>query len=129
MSRLFLLLGMLLVATHSMALPSLSPQEEARAKTLFGTLHCVVCGGQSLAGSDAQIARDIRTLIREKIAAGESDDAIVSYLVQRYGEGILMEPPLRSSTLPLWLAPVGFLAIAGVIAWRLLFHRRKGISA
>ncbi len=101
----------------------LSGGQEKRAQHLFIQLHCVVCSGQSLAGSDAQIAHHIRGLVRTKIAAGETDQAILDYLVARYGEAVLMAPPVRASTLPLWLAPIGLLIIAAFIAWRMLFRK------
>lgn len=125
-SRLPVLLLLLTLSAPAYGAEALSPEQEVRAKHLFSTLHCVVCGGQSLAGSDAKIARDIRSLIRDKISTGESDESITAYLVERYGEGILMQPPLRTSTLPLWLAPLLFLGGAAFIAWRLLFIRQKG---
>lgn len=127
--RLSLLLLMLALSFPAYGAQTLSPSQEARAKHLFSMLHCVVCGGQSLAGSDARIAQDIRSLIRTRIAEGESDDAIVAYLVERYGEGILMQPPLRASTLPLWGAPLLMLGFAGWIAWRLLFRRPHGAAS
>lgn len=123
MIRLVLIL--LLLATPALAREALSPAEEARAKALFTTLHCVVCSGQSLAGSDAKIAQDIRALVRDKIAAGESDDTITAYLVERYGEAILMAPPVRPSTLPLWLAPLLILGGISLVAWKMIFTPKR----
>ncbi len=116
---------LLFLPALAQAAPALTERQEAQAKKLFSSLHCVVCGGQSLAGSDARIAQDIRALVRDKIAAGEPDEAITGYLVERYGEGILMEPPVRGSTLPLWLAPAIFLLLSAAVSWRLLFSRDR----
>ncbi len=124
MNKIMILCVLLCLPLCAFAQP-LNPQQEARAKALFQQLHCVVCGGQSLAGSDAKIAQDIRSLVREKIANGQSDEQITAYLVERYGEGILMQPPLRAATLPLWLAPALFLLLAALTAWRLLFSKRR----
>ena len=128
-NRLPVALLLLTLSVPAYSMQTLPPEQEARAKALFSALHCVVCGGQSLAGSDAKIAQDIRSLIRDKIAAGEDDSVITAYLVERYGEGILMQPPLRASTLPLWFAPLLFLGSAALIAWRLLFVRRKKVAS
>lgn len=101
--------------------------QEERAQALFHTLRCAVCSSQSLAESDADIARNMRMLIRSHIQAGESDAAITNFLTARYGEEILMSPPVNSRTLPLWLAPAALLLIFSLIALRLFFPlRRKG---
>lgn len=119
------LLFLCALPTVATATQALSAAQETRAKALFSRLHCVVCEGQSLAGSDARLARDIRNVVRDKIADGEPDDAITAYLVERYGERVLMEPPLRASTLPLWGAPLLFMALAFAIAWRRIFRTGK----
>lgn len=120
--RLLLVLIFFAFCAPAVAKEPLSAAQEKRAQQLFTQLHCVVCSGQSLAGSDAQIAHHIRGLVRTKIAAGEPDQAILDYLVARYGEAVLMAPPVRASTLPLWLAPIALLCIAALIAWRGLFR-------
>ena len=95
---------------------------EARARALSRELRCMVCQNQSIDDSDAPLARDIRLLIRERIAKGEPNDAVRSYLVSRYGDFILLKPPFKAETLLLWLsAPLTLLAgVASV--W---FARRR----
>lgn len=92
--------------------------QEARAKALFHDVRCVVCQSESIAESPADIAADMRRLIREKIAAGESDEAIKTYLVKRYGDYILMQPPVKRATLLLWFGPLMVLLGGGALAWR-----------
>lgn len=113
----------LLLPALAQSADALAPEQEARAKALFGMLHCVVCSGQSLAESDAQIAYDLRSLVRRKIKEGESDEAIVEYLTERYGETILTAPPVTPATLLIWLMPLVLLSIAVLVAWRTLFRK------
>ena len=96
------------------------PALEARARALSAELRCMVCQNQSIDDSDAPLARDIRILIRQRIAEGESNDAIRSYLVSRYGDFILLKPPFKLETLLLWLsAPLTLCAgLAAVILAR-----------
>ncbi len=107
----------------------LSSEQEERAQALFATLHCVVCEGQSLAGSDARIAHNLRALVRQKIRDGESDEAITAYLVERYGEEILMAPPVTAKNLPVWLAPLIIMIIGAIAAWRILFTTQQPTSS
>jgi len=100
------------------------PAKEAAAKTLMETLRCLVCQGQSIADSDAEMAADMRALVRERIAAGEKPDSIRAWLIARYGDYVTYDPPLSGLTWPLWLAPLALLAIGGWIA-RSSFRRRK----
>jgi cytochrome c-type biogenesis protein CcmH len=98
------------------------PALEARARTLSEELRCLVCQNQSIDDSDAPLARDIRVLIRRRIASGESNDAVRAYLVSRYGDFILLKPPFKPETMLLWLSPALVLG-AGVAA--ALFARRR----
>ncbi|MDQ0250481.1 cytochrome c-type biogenesis protein CcmH [Sphingomonas kyeonggiensis] len=98
-------------------------KQEAQAKALMETLRCLVCQGQSIADSDAEMAGDMRALVRERIAKGEQPAAIRSYLVQRYGDYVTYDPPLSWVTAPLWIAPLLLLAIGLLLARRLF---RKG---
>ena len=92
------------------------PAQEARARELSGELRCLVCQNESIDESHAGLARDLRVLIREKIASGDSNDQIRTFLVARYGDFILLQPPLNASTLLLWLsAPLLLLAGAFVV--------------
>jgi cytochrome c-type biogenesis protein CcmH len=98
------------------------PAQEAQAKALMETLRCLVCQGQSIADSDADMAGDMRALVRERIAKGERPAAIRSYLVQRYGDYVTYDPPLSWVTAPLWIAPLLLLGV-GVLLARRLFRR------
>ena len=103
------------------ALPD--PAQEATASGLMETLRCLVCQGQSIADSDAAMAGDMRALVRQRVAAGESPEAIRRWLIARYGDYVTYDPPLSGITWPLYLAPVALLALAFWIA-RGSFRRR-----
>jgi cytochrome c-type biogenesis protein CcmH len=98
------------------------PALEARAQALEKELRCLVCQGQSLAESNAPLAADLRRLIRSHIAAGESDDEVKRYLVARYGDFILMKPPLQGDTLALWLGPAFVLLLGAGIATIVIYR-------
>jgi cytochrome c-type biogenesis protein CcmH len=89
------------------------PTLEARARAVTQELRCVVCQNQSVDDSDADLARDIRVLVRERIAAGDSDDQVRDFIVARYGKFVLLKPPLEGDTLVLWFAPA-VLLLAGL---------------
>jgi cytochrome c-type biogenesis protein CcmH len=89
------------------------PALEARARDLSAQLRCMVCQNQSIDDSNAELARDLRLLVRERLKAGDSDAAIRAYLVQRYGDFILLKPPFKPETLGLWGAPALILLIGG----------------
>ena len=99
------------------------PAREAQAKRLMETLRCLVCQGQSIADSDAEMAGDMRALVRQRIAGGERPDQVRDWLVARYGDYVTYDPPFSATTAPLWLAPLVLLAIGGWIA-RASFKRR-----
>jgi cytochrome c-type biogenesis protein CcmH len=86
------------------------PRQEARAQALMQELRCLVCQGQSIADSDADLAGDMRALVRERIAAGDDPRAIRAWLVERYGNWVSFKPPLEPLTWPLWVAPILLLA-------------------
>jgi cytochrome c-type biogenesis protein CcmH len=102
------------------------PALEARARSLSGELRCMVCQNQSIDDSDAPLARDIRLLIRQRIGEGETNDAVRTYLVSRYGDFILLKPPFKPETLLLWLSAPLTLA-AGLAA--VLIARRRAPAA
>jgi cytochrome c-type biogenesis protein CcmH len=87
------------------------PAQEARATALMETLRCLVCQGQSIADSDATMAGDMRSLVRERLAAGEEPEAIRRWLVERYGNWVSYKPPVEPVTWPLWGAPLLILAL------------------
>jgi len=99
------------------------PAKEASARALMETLRCLVCQGQSIADSDADMAADMRALVRERIERGEKPATIRDWLIARYGDYVTYDPPLSGLTWPLWLAPILLLGIGGWIA-RSSFRRR-----
>jgi len=100
------------------------PAKEAQAKGLMATIRCVECQGQAISDSNADIAGNMRSLIRERIKAGESPAQVRAWLIQRYGDYITYDPPLGGATWPLWAAPLVLLAIGIAIA-RLSFRRKR----
>ncbi|MBW9064205.1 cytochrome c-type biogenesis protein CcmH [Rhizobium herbae] len=101
------------------------PALEARARALSAQLRCMVCQNQSIDDSNAELAKDLRVLVRERIAAGDSDEAVIDYVVSRYGEFVLLKPRLETKTLLLWGAPIVLLA-AGVAVMIVSARRRSG---
>jgi cytochrome c-type biogenesis protein CcmH len=100
------------------------PALEARARALSAELRCMVCQNQSIDDSNAPLARDLRVLLRERIAAGDSDREVVEFLVARYGEFILLRPPFDWHTALLWAAAPATLVVGGVVAL-FLFRRHR----
>ncbi|MDY0881874.1 cytochrome c-type biogenesis protein [Dongia soli] len=123
----FLLLLPLLAAGPAMAVrpdEMLSdPALEARARAISKDIRCVVCQSENIDDSDADIAHDLRVLIREQLAAGKSDQQVRDFLVARYGDFVLLKPPFKMKTLLLWAGPFAMLLIAG--GGILLFYRRR----
>lgn len=99
------------------------PAREAQAKALMATIRCVECQGQSVGDSDAAIAGSMRSVIRERIQAGETPEQVRAWLIERYGDYITYDPPLGAVTWPLWLAPV-VLLIAGIAIARSSFRKK-----
>jgi cytochrome c-type biogenesis protein CcmH len=93
---------------------------EKRARNLSADLRCLVCQNQSIDDSDAPLAKDLRVLVRERLVAGDSDEKVMDYIVQRYGDFVLLKPPVNSHTLLLWLAPLLGLAAAIAVIFRAL---------
>ncbi len=89
------------------------PVLEARARDLGKGLRCLVCQNQSIDDSNAALAKDLRLLVRERLVAGDGDEAIVGYIVSRYGDFVLLEPPFKPITYALWLGPGLMLLMAG----------------
>lgn len=134
--------GILIALTLLVAVPSLavSPDEilsdpvlEQRARDISTGLRCLVCQNQSIDDSDADLAKDLRVLVRERLVAGDSDDAVRQFLVDRYGEYVLLNPRVNNHTLLLWIAaPV--LLIGGLLTLWITNRRRRvvvepGLSA
>jgi len=103
------------------------PALEQRAREISTELRCLVCQNQSIDDSDAPLARDLRILVRERLEAGDSDQEVVAFVVDRYGEFVLLNPRIGAHTIALWATPVVLLLLGGlaiVVAWR-----RRGGSA
>ena len=94
------------------------PVKEARARELSRELRCMVCQNQSIDDSDAPLARDLRLLVRERIAAGDSNSQVLDFLVARYGEFVLLKPRFERQTILLWLLAPLLLAGGGFALWR-----------
>ncbi len=123
--------ALLLMATPAMAQDTSladtqlrDPAREAQAKALMETIRCVECQGQSIADSNADIAGQMRALIRERIQRGESAGQVRAWLIQRYGDYITYDPPLGGATWPLWAAPI-LLLVVGIAIARLSFRRKR----
>ena len=102
--------------------------QESRARAISEELRCMVCQNQSIDDSDAPLARDLRLLVRERIVAGDSDSAIRDFIVARYGDFILLKPPLNRSTWLLWFSPL-LVLLGGVVAMMLMQRRRQSVDA
>ncbi|WP_102957782.1 cytochrome c-type biogenesis protein [Mangrovicella endophytica] len=100
------------------------PALEARARALSAGLRCLVCQNQSIDDSNADLARDLRLLVRQRLAAGDTDEQVIAYLVDRYGDFVLLRPPLQWDTMLLWAAPAAILLAGVAAAW--LATRRSG---
>jgi cytochrome c-type biogenesis protein CcmH len=100
------------------------PALEARARHLSQELRCMVCQNQSIDDSDAQLAHDLRVLVRERLSAGDSDKQVLDFLVARYGDFVLLRPPLQIDTLLLWGLPPAAL-LAGLVALMIMARQRK----
>src|SRR6266849_9679161 len=105
------------------------PVKESRARDLSRELRCMVCQNQSIDDSEAPLARDLRLLVRERIAAGDSDAQVIDFLVARYGEFVLLKPRFNPHTLLLWLLPPLALAGGGLALWVNGRRRAKSTTA
>lgn len=111
------------VAVDEKPLPD--PAQEAQARALMKEIRCLVCQNQSIEDSNADLARDLRAIVRERIALGDSPENVRSYLVDRYGDWVLLKPPVKTSTYFLWASP--FLAVLVIVF--LLLGRKKAVAA
>lgn len=122
---LALALGLGSVAAHAVQPAEMldDPELEARARDLSAGLRCMVCQNQSIDDSDAELARDLRVLVRERIAAGETDEEVIAYVVSRYGEFVLLQPLFSLRNAMLWATPAVLLALGGAVL--VLSSRRR----
>lgn len=134
MKRLLFLLA-IMIAAPALADSDLPPsrwaneqlpdaRQEAQAKALMEELRCLVCQGQSIADSDAELAGDMRALVRQRIAAGEKPGQVRAWLVQRYGNWVSYRPPVEPVTWPLWAAPIILLLVGAWLLRNRLVRRR-----
>ncbi len=125
--RLALALAVLLLspltARGAIDKPLSDPALETRALKLHQEIRCLVCQGQSIGDSNSDLAHDLRQLVRERIAAGDSDDSVLDYLHSRYGDFVLLEPPVSPTTYVLWFGPPVLLVIGAVTVF--FYHRRN----
>lgn len=98
------------------------PEMEERARALAKELRCLVCQNQSIDDSDADLARDLRRLVRERLLAGDTDDEIIEFVTQRYGDFVLLRPPVKPSTWVLWYGPPVLFVVAG---FAVVFYVRR----
>jgi cytochrome c-type biogenesis protein CcmH len=104
-----------------------NPALEQRARDVSKALRCVVCQNETIDESNAELARDMRVLVRERIAAGDSNEQVLSYMVQRYGDFVLLKPRFTAENLVLWLGPFVLLVIGGFVVARRL--RRPPVAS
>lgn len=123
-------MGMLLLFFGAASALAVLPDEvmddpvlEARARALSSQLRCMVCQNQSIDDSDAELARDLRLLVRERLAAGDTDSEVIAFVVSRYGEFVLLKPHFNFRNSILWLAPLLLLFAGGTVL--ILFARNK----
>ena len=120
--RAALLLVLFLVSGFSI---SENLETEKRVRSLEEKLRCLVCQNQTLADSPAELAVDLRRQLREQVSAGRSDEQILDFMVQRYGDFVLYEPPFKATTVLLWVGPFVLLAAAGLVLLATLRRRRR----
>ena len=115
------------VPTHAVQPDEILPDAalEQRARELSRELRCMVCQNQSIDDSDAPLARDLRLLVRERLKAGDSNKQVLDFLTARYGDFVLLKPPLNMRTALLWSLPAGILVVGGVVLF-IAIRRRRG---
>ena len=106
--------------------PLSDPTLEARARAIHKQLRCLVCQNQSIDDSGADLARDLRALVRERVSLGDSDAAVLEYVAGRYGDWVLLDPPLNARTLALWLGPGALLLLGAGVAATVFRRQRDG---
>lgn len=130
MRQLLAILAVLAWAAPALALTPdeqlKDPALEARARVISAQLRCLVCQNQSIDDSEAPLARDLRTLVREQLTAGKSDEQVLDFVVERYGQYVLLKPRFEPETLLLWGTPFAVLAIAA--GFMLLRRRRAEVA-
>ena len=125
LGRLVLFLALLAAPAFAIGVDAklADPAQETRARAISRELRCLVCQNKTIAESHADLAIDLKNQIREKIRAGASDDAIMAYMVERYGDFVLYRPPFKATTLLLWVGP--FMLLAGAFGFLVAYIRRR----
>lgn len=124
MKYFLILLTALSLATTSLA--QTSETQEARAREIGSQLRCVVCQNQSIEESEADLAIDMKRIVRDRIAAGDSNQDVIAYMRDRYGDYVLLKPPVQSNTYLLWFGP--FLLVLSGLGWFILRAKRKATA-
>ena len=126
-----LIFGLTIILLSSFSTMAVNPDEvlddpllEKRARALSVNIRCLVCQNQSIDDSNADLARDLRILVRERLIAGDSDTEVLDYLISRYGDFVMLKPPFKGSTFILWLGPL-FVFVLAVIGLVIYFRRRQ----
>src|SRR5438309_9199875 len=132
MKRIALLISLVIcfasVALAKEAKPAEDPQIEQRMRALTEQLRCLVCQNETLADSRADLAEDLRKQIREQMLAGKTDQEIIAFLTQRYGDFVLYKPPVKSTTYLLWFGPFVLLVAGTAVLYRFVKRRRELIQ-
>jgi cytochrome c-type biogenesis protein CcmH len=125
MKRLFLAIAAVfcIAAASDPAERLPDPSQEARARGIFQEVRCLVCQNESIDDSQAQLAGDLRKIVRQQVAAGRSDAQIRQFLVDRYGEFVLLKPPFSAGNLALWVGPFVVVIVGGLLLLVLLRRR------
>jgi len=134
MNKIMIVIFWLLMGTSAFAVgvdeKRLSdPAEEARAQEIMKQLRCLVCQNQSIVDSDAGLAKDIRIIVRERILAGDTDQQVLTFMTERYGDWVLLKPPFDGATIILWLSPILLLGFGFIIIIRNQRNRKMVTSA
>jgi len=122
-SALLLFVSLSFATTVSFAQTPPYAETEMRAREIGRSLRCVVCQNQSIEESDAVLAEDMRRLVRKRIAEGDSNEDVINYMQDRYGDFVLLKPPVQSNTLVLWFGP--FILLGFMLVWYFLRTRSK----
>ena len=134
MNKIMIVIFWLLMGTSAFAVgvdeKRLSdPAEEAQAQEIMKQLRCLVCQNQSIVDSDAGLAKDIRIIVRERILAGDTDQQVLTFMTERYGDWVLLKPPFDGATIILWLSPLLLLGVGFIIIIRNQRNRKMATSA
>ena len=134
MNKIMIVIFWLLMGTSAFAVgvdeKRLSdPAEEVQAQEIMKQLRCLVCQNQSIVDSDAGLAKDIRIIVRERILAGDTDQQVLTFMTERYGDWVLLKPPFDGATIILWLSPLLLLGVGFIIIIRNQRNRKMATSA